>query len=261
MRVIAYTYVRNEEDIIRESLTHMLEQGIEVYVLDNWSTDQTLGIVQEIANEYPGRVRFERFPPEGPSRWFNLASTLRQIEAVHAEQRPDWGILFGADELMESPWPWMELPQALRYIASRGYTAVPTVEARFHPVDDGWRPGISMKKYFQYWDFGRLENVRAWRASSFEFLHGGHDVDFPSYRLWPGERIVLRHYPFRNQRQAERKVFVERQPRYAPEERRIGWHTHLDHIRPGHCFIRNAAELRKYDLKTFYEEVQRCRVC
>ncbi len=257
MRVVAYTYVRNEEDIIEESVENMLAQGCDVYILDNWSTDRTREIVFGLQRRYMGRVFLERFPPYAPPRWFELNSLLRRIEQIHPILAPDWGVLFGADELMESPRPYVPLSEYLGFVVEAGYTAVPAVEAVFHPVDDGWRPGMSMREYFRYWAPGNQHNVRAWRAQEFRFLDGGHDVGFDGYKFWTGERIILRHYPYRNQEQATRKVFEERLPRYSPEERAIGWHSHLDALQPGHNFIRSPDGLWEYNPDTFYGEVQR----
>ncbi len=258
MDIVAYTYVYNEEDIIAESVEHMLAQGCDVYALDNGSTDNTRDIIMHLASRYPRHVWVEYFPT---GNQFKLDALLHRIEAVHKMLNPTWGLLFGADELIESPWPGVSVANALECIGAKGYTAVPTVQAVFYPVDNGWRPGMSMKEYFRYWSFGRLHNVRAWRARSFRFIDGGHDVEFKGRRLWDGERLILRHYPFRNQEQAEHKVFHERLPRYAPEERRIGWHTHYDAFQQGYNFIRDPASLREYDPETFYSEVQRCPTC
>ncbi len=251
MRVVAYTYVRNEADIIEETIEHMLRQGCEVYVLDNWSTDGTDNRLLQRNRD----IRWEHWP-EKPSEWFELGVLLRRIEEVHSILRPDWGLLFGADELLESPWPDVSLHETLGYIWKEGYTAAPAVEAVFHPTDDGWRPGMSRRSYFRYWSFGNQRNVRAWHSPEVRFVDGGHDVAFQGYKLWPEERLVLRHYPYRNQEQATRKVFVERKPRYAPAERAIGWHTHLDAIKPGHCFIQPKSGLHEYDEETFCQEVQ-----
>jgi hypothetical protein len=58
-----------------------------------------------------------------------------------------------------------------------------------------------------------------------------------------GLRFIIRHYSFRTQAQAERKI-AERRARYAPAERAMGWHTHYDGIEAGHSFIRDPHTLR-----------------
>ena len=58
---------------------------------------------------------------------------------------------------------------------------------------------------------------------------------------------LLKHYPLRNPGQARRKVFGERRPRYSPEEREFGWHTHYDEIQAYHPFKWDAAELIDFE--------------
>lgn len=255
MDIVAFTYVYNESDILPWTLGHMRRQGAQVYVIDNWSTDDTAGVARSC-----GAMAVERFPSGGPPTWFELGAILRRIEELCAELGPDWALVFGADEVLESPWPGVRLDEALAYVQDKGFSAVDFATACFCPVDDGWTPEQDPRSYFRYWIPGRYQaNVRAWRACGqpIRFLDGGHDVAFHGYRRY-GTRFIIRHYPFRTQAQAERKVFQERLPRYDPAERQIGWHTHLDHIRPGHSFIQDPADLREYDPATFYDEVQRC---
>lgn len=258
MKIVAFTYVYNEEDIIQESIEHMLAQGCDVYVVDNWSTDNTREIVIDLTYKYQGQVQVERFPGK-PTEYFELDTILKRIEVINYRIDPDWGLLFGADELFESPWHDTVLAQFLTVVGGLGYTAMPATEVVFHPVDDGWCPGMSMKEYFRYWSLGRTaKNVRAWRGRMVKFLDGGHDVDLGNRKkLWLGKRLIIRHYPYRNQQQAERKVFQERKPRFAPAELAIGWHTHMSGMEPGYNFIKDKnAGLHEYNPETFYDEVQ-----
>ena len=257
MRAIAFTYVYNEVDIIRHAIRHMIEQSVEVYVLDNWSTDGTWEVLQQLTYEYQGVLHVERFP-DAPPQWFDLAAILKRIEALCGQLKPQWGLVFGADETLEPPWPGTTLLDALKLVDVTGHTVVDFVTACFHPVDDGWTPEDDPVTYFQHWTRGRYQiNVRAFRADKgVEFLLGGHDVAVPGRSLYPF-KFIIRHYPFRTQAQAERKVFQERRPRYDPDARRRGWHTHLDHIQPGYSFVHDAAGLTAYDPATFYQEMQR----
>jgi len=256
MTCVAYTYVRNEQDIIRESLTHMLDQGLNVYVIDNWSTDDTRQIVTEMIYRHRGRLYLEKFPDQPPT-FFSIRNLELRIQQLHHLLDPEWGLLFGADELFEAPHG-LSVAEFLEGIGAKGYTCVGCVQATFTPVDDTWQPGMGIKAHFRYWhDKGRLHNVRAWKARKFQFVDGGHDVIFDGYKLYPDDRLILRHYLFRNQEQATHKVFVERKPRYSPEERAMGWHTHLDAMCPGHNFIMQPEGLHIYrDPKSFYQELR-----
>lgn len=260
MRPLAFTYCYNEADILPHTLRRMRDSGCDLYVLDNWSTD---GTRRAVIDGFVGRglVACELFPAERPPEWFDLDAILRRIEAVHDGLVHGWALLFGADEVLEAPWPGVSLAAGLERVAAEGYNAIDFATACFHPVDDSWTPADDPVSYFRYWTRGRYQgNLRAWNSTgAIRFLHGGHDMAFDGRRVYP-TRFILRHYPFRTQAQAERKVFVERRPRYAPANRAKGWHMHLDHIRPGHRFIQEPAGLREYDPATFYSEVLACPI-
>lgn len=251
-QMIAYTYVYNEAEILPWTVRAMLNQGIGVYALDNWSTDGTRGVV----DAYMG-TQSELWPPDGPPKWFDLVSLLGRIERIHAELQPAWGLLFGADEILAPCWPDLTMRQALERVYSEGYNAVDFCTVTFHPIDNNWTPDQDPESYFKHWTPGRLGNIRAWCSGDkpIKFLHGGHKVEFEGIRVYP-LKFAIKHYPFRTQAQSERKVFVERRPRYSPLDRAKGWHTHMDHIQPGYSFIKDPRGLRYYDPSTFFEEIQ-----
>lgn len=259
MNYLAFTYVRNELDILPWTLAAMLNQGVDVYALDNWSTDGTWEWLMEQTYQWQDRLYVERFPDK-PSKYFELDPILHRLEQLHAQRRPDWGLVFGADEILEAPGG-VPLATALRATSERGYTAADFMTACFQPVDDGWTPADDPAAYFRYWTLGHYQiNVRAWSApnDAITFLQGGHDMAFKGRQLCP-RRFVIRHYPFRTQAQAERKVFQERKPRYSPAEHAKGWHTHFDPFQPGRSFIQDPAGLRPYNPATLYEELVACQ--
>jgi hypothetical protein len=64
-------------------------------------------------------------------------------------------------------------------------------------------------------------------------------------------KFLLRHYPIRSQAHGERKVLVDRAPRWSPEERALGWHRQYEeHVR----FVRDRATLEDADEATFREK-------
>ena len=63
-RVVAL-WAYNEEDIIVRSIKKWTDQGVEVHVLENWSTDATYDLAKQLEGQVP--VTIERFPAEGPS--------------------------------------------------------------------------------------------------------------------------------------------------------------------------------------------------
>jgi hypothetical protein len=75
---------------------------------------------------------------------------------------------------------------------------------------------------------------------------GGHDVAFDGRKVFP-LRLLLRHYPFRGQAHARRKIFDERCPRFRPAERAMGWHVQYDDVTPDTRFVRDPETLTEYD--------------
>jgi hypothetical protein len=63
-RVVAFVPVYNEEDIIVPCVQRLIRQGVYVQIIDNWSTDSTPALVQQIAD--PHLLEVVRFPTDGP---------------------------------------------------------------------------------------------------------------------------------------------------------------------------------------------------
>lgn len=98
MRVIALLATYNEERFIEGCLNHLTRHGVDVYLIDNESTDSTVAI----AESYIGRgvIGIETFRRDGV---FRFADILRRKEALAAELDSDWFIHLDADEFRLPP--------------------------------------------------------------------------------------------------------------------------------------------------------------
>jgi hypothetical protein len=102
-QVLAIVPVYNEADIIAQTLRDLIAQGLAVYLIDNWSSDDTLARTQAFLGR--GLIGIERFPAQGPPRTYNLTDILRRVEEVAAAHPwADWMMLHDADERRRSPW-------------------------------------------------------------------------------------------------------------------------------------------------------------
>src|SRR6478672_3695702 len=104
-RVYGICLVKNEDDIIEQSLTFAAAYCERIYVLDNGSTDDTWEIVLDLARKHTKIVAFEQtFEPYGD--WLRA----RVFNAVHRELSDnDWWMILDADEfLAEDPRPALE---------------------------------------------------------------------------------------------------------------------------------------------------------
>lgn len=256
--VLAIIAAFNEEDIIFHSIKHLINQGIYVYVIDNWSTDSTY----EITKKFNGKDYFlgcERYPPESPGQFFNLKDLLRRKEELAMKVNADWFINADVDEIRESPWPGINLKEGLYHVDRLGFNAIDHSELTFYPVDNDFESGADYESYFRYCAFTPLSasyfHVKAWKntGSPVCFHHSaGHVLSFDGLKVFP-YKFLLKHYPIRSQRHGEKKIFVNRKPRYAPEERSMGWHIHYDNYKDGCSFIRRPEDLELFN-ENFYSK-------
>jgi GT2 family glycosyltransferase/2-polyprenyl-3-methyl-5-hydroxy-6-metoxy-1,4-benzoquinol methylase len=255
-RVVALMTGYNEVDIIEPSLRRLIAQGVGIYFLDNWSTDGTFELVQQLVGK--GIVGLERFPQAGASQHFELDRLLARVEHVVRDIQADWFIHHDVDEIRESPWPSLNLRDALFYVQSLGFNAIDHTVIEFRPVDGGFQPGGDFGDYFRHFEFsqvpGHFTQIKAWRNLNRPVSladTGGHEVRFTDRRVYP-YKFLLRHYPIRSQAHGLTKVLRDRQPRWSPEERAAGWHAHYDEIGPQHNFIGDPAALTYFDPSDFY---------
>lgn len=91
--VAAVTMVRNEEDVIEQTVNHLLKQGVDyVLIADNNSTDSTPEILAKLSKNPRIGLAFDSVPAYFQSeKMENLTSFVRSIGAT-------WVIPFDADE-------------------------------------------------------------------------------------------------------------------------------------------------------------------
>ena len=257
--VIALIAAYNEADIIEQVVSDLIAQGIQVYLLDDGSTDGMAAAVEPYVGR--GVVAIERlggatagFEPEGPDR-FDWEQILRRKTELATELDAAWFIHHDADEFRESPWSHLSLSDAIRHVDALGYNAIDFAGLDFWPVHDGFRAGDDVRAAFTFCSElapHDLPQVRCWKKTDSLDLasSGGHDACFTGRRVFP-LRFVLRHYPVRGQAHGDRKVFGERRNRFLDRERNRGWHVQYDQLQEGVSFLRDPATLARYDPDAF----------
>ena len=256
-RVVAIIAAFNEGDIISFVIQHLVENGVESYLIDNHSTDDTV----EQASKWLGHglMHIEVFPELLPgdgasSGAFNWTATLRRKEELAGVIQADWFIHHDADEIREGPFPGLGLNEAIRWVDSLGYNSIDFRVFNFPPVDDGFQPGDDPRTYFAFCeDAAEIDKVqiKTWKANVGPVSlqpSGGHDARFQGRRIFPIQ-FLLRHYPIRSQKHGVRKVFSERKTRFLEDERSKGWHRQYDGVNDeSYCFVRNPVTLRPFVL-------------
>jgi len=102
MKIYAICLVKNEVDVIRQSLVHASKYCERMYVLDNGSSDGTWEAVVSLSAENERVVPFGRTPVPFDN---NLRGVV--YDAIHSQlSDDDWWLLLDADEfLAEDPRP------------------------------------------------------------------------------------------------------------------------------------------------------------
>lgn len=204
MRVVAILAAYNEERFIGGCLEHLIEQGVEAYLIDNSSNDRTV----EIAREYLGRglIDVETLPREGGvHRWPKI---LRRKEEVAASIEADWFMHMDPDEIRLAPRSDQTLVEAFEDVDAQGYNAVNFLEFTFIPTKESPEhdhPDFQKTMRWYYPFMLRYPyQIKAWKRQP-ETINltrgGGHRVEFPDLRLYP-ETFRMRHYQFLSLEQA-----------------------------------------------------------
>jgi hypothetical protein len=246
--VVAIIAAYNEADIIGTVVGDLIQQGIEVYFLDDGSTDGTVAAVEPYLNR--GVLAIERLSP-ADSGGFDWERILRRKTQLATELDASWFIHHDADEFRESPWAQLSLKDAIRHVDALGFNAIDFAGLDFWPTDDRFRPGTDVREALTWCSelasHDRLQ-IRCWKKTDRLDLasSGGHEAQFPDRRVFP-LRFILRHYPIRGQEHGDRKVFQERQNRFLARERERGWHVQYDHLHEGMSFIKDPSTLTAFD--------------
>ena len=253
-RVIAVISAFNEEDIIIPAIEQLHKNGVDVYLIDNWSTDDTYQKAQSLLGK--GLLGSEKFPQNGPSPTYDWKDLLKRKEYLCTELKADWFIHHDADELHESPWEGVRLRDAIYRVDQQGYNAIDYTLLKYYPVDNNYRSESSFADYFKYFEFAKQTvRSRAWKATNGRVVineSGGHNAVFLGRKAYP-YKFLLRHYPIRSQSHGEKKVFIDRIRRMNPEERKQGWHVHYDLMASGSSMLKNPEALIEFD-SDFYSD-------
>jgi len=253
LRIVAIIAAFNEADIIGQTVRHLIEQGIFVHLIDDGSTDCTdVALAPLLASGLLSveRSAFGSKASGGPGvfQWERLLSRKEQLSR---ELEGDWFLHYDADEFRESPWGHLDLRHGIELVDRLGYNAIDFAVLNFWPTDADVDAQGDVQRALRHWEpgasFDRVQ-VKCWKKTAAIDLvtSGGHDARFDGRRVFP-IRFLARHYPIRSQTHGQRKVFDERKPRFAQEERARGWHLQYDDVEAGSSFTRPASALTLYD--------------
>lgn len=247
--VIAVIPCYNERDILPTTVGRLVDQGIRVHVVDNWSNDGSWEFIDEMASANL-LVTAERFPQE-PSRHHEWELMLNRLDDAGAASGADWILHVDADEQFESFSSNLGLREAIGVVDQLGYDAIDFTVADFRPTSA--QPDHSLPVM---WEFGtrtgHLHIQRGWRNRGSRVgiaQSGGHVIPDPK-RLFPFN-FVLRHYPLRSPEHALQKIYRDRLPRYdgSPGTQK-GWHRQYDGFDTKDPFLWDGHSLHPWSSET-----------
>jgi glycosyltransferase involved in cell wall biosynthesis len=239
--------VYNEADILEQVLAHLHEQGIMFVVLDGGSDDGSIEIAQNFRDKGLLEHRIVR------RNSYAVREDLHCLIEMASNYSPDWILMNDADEFLELREQGRTLLETIIAEDQLGFNIIQFDNFEFCLTETDSRssePDIRKKLRFYTWsdDF----RYKAWRyyPGATDEENGGHYPVFPrgiKAKVSP-RKLVMRHYRFRSPEQAVRRVFKERLPRYAPEERAIGSHHQYDHFEEDpQFFVLDSHMLSRYD--------------
>ncbi len=219
--IIAILAVRNERPYLQACITHLLNNGVQVFVLDNGSTDGSLEVLKD-QESCPGFRGWEAFPYPG---YFDLEGLLKRKEALRWELRANWFIHQDADEFLFTDRAGERLADGMARIQALGYDSVNFREFIFLP-----KPGASNDNTFKpenyphYYFFhpSPMYLVRAYSkdVKGTNIEQGGHHPPLHTLNPYPGA-FQKRHYLAFSREQFYRKYALRT---FKKENIEKGWH-------------------------------------
>ena len=206
MRIHGMSLVRNEADVIGQSLVAAAAWADSVYVYDNGSDDGTWEIVRDLAASYPQIVPFKQ--DAAPYR----QSLRRELfERYRGEPGDWWGIVDSDEFYIDDPRLFLpSVPARFGEIWSASFEHYFTdVDAARYEEDpaayaDDVPVGDKIRHYINNWSEPRFFRD----TERVEWDEGGWPEGLgPAYR----ERIRLKHYQYRSPEQIQRRIDSRRE--------------------------------------------------
>ncbi len=247
MRTIALMHVYNEEAVLARTLEHLVEQGIEFYILDNESTDRT----PEIVASYRGRGLIGSEVIPRTNGLFRHAEMLRRKELLCDELNADWFMNCDADEHRLPEFPGELLIDSIRRIDREGFNCLNMLEYVFIPTRES--PDHSPESYHHtmtsYYLFEPQPRFRlnTWKHEPHRRINliedAGHRVRFDGMNPYPFN-LPMRHYLFLSMRHFIKKYAGRRHPQSEIER---GWHSWREAPKSSAITFPPASTLHRYD--------------
>jgi glycosyltransferase involved in cell wall biosynthesis len=205
MKLYAICLVKDEDDIVAQTLTYATRHCDKIFVIDNGSTDETWNIVRELARHQPKIIPFiQTLKP------YHDGLRALVYNEIHNElSDEDWWMILDSDEFMA------EDPRELIEDAKRDTAdIIRSWQIQFYFTEKDlteWEAGHDSRDkpiferrrhYLINWQEPRLFRNQAGPAWDVKINNG---VPNGLKRVWH-RRILNRHYQFRDPEQIEKRL-------------------------------------------------------
>jgi len=158
LKIIGMLSVYNDSDIIKELIEYYISQGLNLVIVDNDSTDNTV----EICNEFVGSgvnkiISF-------PSKLWDLYNSQKIQYDLALLQNPDWVIKIDSDEFFESGKNNFSLKEVIVEVNNLGYNLIQFDWFNFFLTDNDNYSGKSVKERLPYYSWASDFLYRAWKV-------------------------------------------------------------------------------------------------
>jgi glycosyltransferase involved in cell wall biosynthesis len=204
VRLYAICLVKNEDDIITQTLMYAAGHCEKIFVLDNGSTDRTWELVQSLSQANPQIIPFgQTFEP--------FRDSLRSLVyyEVHSElSEDDWWLILDSDEfLAEDPQP------VIRQAVREGADVIRAWQISFGFTEKdlrAWEEGRDSrdKPIFQRRRYYRIDSQEKRIFPNRRDLSWGDTIVPASLKKTCMRRILNRHYALRDPEQIQKRLLV-----------------------------------------------------
>ena len=220
MHICALIGTRNEELYLPYLIPYLVNQDIDVILIDNESTDDTLPIARSFLGR--GVLDIVQLSFKG---YFALRDQLHKKQEIAKRLHHDWLIHHDADEILEHCRPGKSLREAIEETDQDGYNVINFDEFAFVPMGKQAYEGRDYRhemRHYYFFEPYTLRLMRAWKRNLrvFNIEDGGHRLVGEGLHIYPTSHI-LRHYIGLSEAHLRRK-YLHRL--YAPAEIQDGWH-------------------------------------
>jgi SAM-dependent methyltransferase len=259
-RPLAIIAAYNEADILDEVIADWLEQGCDVHLIDNWSTDSSWEIARRWAATQPARISIERFP-EAPGSTYEWIPILNRKADIAARYPGRWIVHADADEIRRSPFPGINLADGFDLVAQTGANRIDFRVINFRPIAASEAPAGSIQSSLRWFDFGtrsgHMLQSKAWLQGATRVdlaSTGGHEARFEGARGFR-YKFLLKHYPMRSEEHARRKIEQERHGRRSSFEYDVlKFHTQYDALAASGLQFESKVDLVEWSDEDFWKD-------